>query len=118
MVRVATGTSGQGAREGERRSPAPLPPAPVIASQAGAASQESVLARQLSWTKVAKQGALLALGLVLQQENPVHLPRVAALKERLNKIITGKTDGHITKMGAILALGLMGVGGQNCTVGI
>ena len=65
-----------------------------------------------------KQGALIALGLVLQQENDTHLPRVAALRERLNKIITGKTDGSLTKMGAILALGLMGVGGQNCTVGM
>jgi hypothetical protein len=43
---------------------------------------------------------------------------VGDMRERLNKIITGKLDGALTKMGAVLALGLMSAGGQNCTMGI
>jgi 26S proteasome regulatory subunit N2 len=65
-----------------------------------------------------KSGALIAMGLVLQGENAVHFPRVAEVRERLNKIIAGKLDGALTKMGAVLALGLMSAGGQNCTAGI
>ena len=65
-----------------------------------------------------KSGALIAIGLVLQCENAAHFPRVGDIRERLNKIITGKLDGALTKMGAVLALGLMGAGGQNSTAGI
>ena len=65
-----------------------------------------------------RQGALLAMGLVLQQESAAHLPRVGAMRERLSKIISGKHEGTLSKMGAILSLGLMDAGGRNATVSV
>ena len=65
-----------------------------------------------------RQGALLALGLVLQMETAAHLPVVKKVRERLVKIISTKSEGSLSKMGAILALGILDCGGRNSTVGM
>ena len=65
-----------------------------------------------------RQGTLLALGLVLQMETAAHLPVVKKFRERLTKIIQTKSEGSLSKMGAILALGILDCGGRNSTVGM
>jgi 26S proteasome regulatory subunit N2 len=63
-----------------------------------------------------KQGALLALGLVLQQESEAHFPKVKELRDKILKITNDRHQSTMTKMGAILALGIMDVGGRNAVV--
>ena len=65
-----------------------------------------------------RQGALMALGLVLQQETSAHLPRVTAVRERLTKIISEKKESTLSKMGAIYSLGIIDAGGRNSAVSI
>ncbi|RYE95516.1 MAG: hypothetical protein EOO41_05580, partial [Methanobacteriota archaeon] len=61
-----------------------------------------------------RQAALLSLGLVLQQEAEEHLPKVKQIRERLAKTAGDKHMSTMTKMGAILAQGIIDMGGRNC----
>jgi 26S proteasome regulatory subunit N2 len=65
-----------------------------------------------------RQGALLALGLVLQQEAEAHLPKAKAIRDRLLALSTDKHQTTMTKMGAILALGIIDAGGRNAVVSL
>lgn len=63
-----------------------------------------------------RQGALIALGLVLQGENDAHLPRVKVIRERMWSMIEARTESTMSKMGALLGLGLLEMGGRNVAV--
>lgn len=52
-----------------------------------------------------RQGALLALAMVLMQHNEVEEPRVAELRKTIKEHIEGKLTDNMTKFGAILAMG-------------
>jgi 26S proteasome regulatory subunit N2 len=65
-----------------------------------------------------RQGALLALGLVLQQEAEAHLPKAKAIRDKLLALSTDKHQTTMTKMGAILALGIIDAAGRNGVVSL
>jgi len=63
-----------------------------------------------------RQGAYIALGLVLQLESVEHLPRVKVIRDRMLATISAKTETLMTKMGAILGLGIIDCGGRNSVI--
>jgi 26S proteasome regulatory subunit N2 len=63
-----------------------------------------------------RQGAYIALGLVLQLESVEHLPRVKVIRDRMLATISTKTETLMTKMGAILGLGIIDCGGRNSVI--
>jgi hypothetical protein len=69
-------------------------------------------------TDFVRQGALLALGLVLQEESEAHLPKAKAIRDKLLALSTDKHQSTMTKMGAIMALGIMDAGGRNAVVSL
>jgi 26S proteasome regulatory subunit N2 len=60
-----------------------------------------------------RQGALLGLALVLQQESGAHLPKATEVRERLAKLAGDKHTSAMTKMGAVLGQGIIDAGGRN-----
>eukprot|EP01083_Nonionella_stella_P089627 250148_1 len=65
-----------------------------------------------------RQAAQMALAMVFIQHNKTQSPKVGDLLELLNKNIDNKHCDSMTKMGAIIASGLINAGGQNCTIAL
>eukprot|EP00798_Chlamydomonas_sp_ICE-L_P002207 gene2207-33767_t len=62
-----------------------------------------------------RQGALIALSLVLVQQPE---SRVSAFRKRLEKFVGDKHEEVMCKMGAIMATGILDAGGRNVTIGV
>jgi 26S proteasome regulatory subunit N2 len=60
-----------------------------------------------------RQGALIAMAMVMIQTNESYDPRVGAFRRQLEKIILDKHEDTMSKMGAILASGILDAGGRN-----
>ncbi|KAK3388452.1 armadillo-type protein [Sordaria brevicollis] len=69
-------------------------------------------------TDFVRQGALIALSMILVQQNEVMNPKVAAIRKTLKKVVTDRHEEQMTKFGASLALGIIDAGGRNCTIGL
>ena len=67
-------------------------------------------------TDYVRQGALLAIGLVLQGQGEGHLPKGGELRAKMQKVAVDKHVPSMTRMGAILGLGLADMGGRNMIV--
>lgn len=65
-----------------------------------------------------RQGALIALALVIIQQNEVTCPKVNTFRTLFTKIVADKHDDVMAKFGAILAKGIMDAGGRNMTVSL
>lgn len=65
---------------------------------------------------IVKQGALLALSLVCQQQSDARVPEVKQVRERVEKTVTDKLKTTMVKMGAVLAHGILDAGGRNTVV--
>jgi 26S proteasome regulatory subunit N2 len=63
-----------------------------------------------------RQGALIAMAMVLVQTNESREPRVGSFRRQLEKIILDKHEDTMSKMGAILASGILDAGGRNVTI--
>ncbi|GLJ52933.1 hypothetical protein SUGI_1127550 [Cryptomeria japonica] len=63
-----------------------------------------------------RQGALIAMAMVLVQTNESREPRVGNFRRQLEKIILDKHEDTMSKMGAILASGILDAGGRNVTI--
>lgn len=63
-----------------------------------------------------RQGALIAMAMVLMQTNEGCEPRVGTFRRQLEKIILDKHEDTMSKMGAILASGILDAGGRNVTI--
>uniref|UniRef100_A0A0C9RKZ0 26S proteasome non-ATPase regulatory subunit 1 homolog n=1 Tax=Wollemia nobilis TaxID=56998 RepID=A0A0C9RKZ0_9CONI len=63
-----------------------------------------------------RQGALIAMAMVLVQTNEAREPRVGSFRRQLEKIILDKHEDTMSKMGAILASGILDAGGRNVTI--
>ncbi|BAM42116.1 26S proteasome regulatory subunit [Theileria orientalis strain Shintoku] len=61
-----------------------------------------------------RQGAFIGWGLVLQQSNYESLCEVNGVRETYLSVIGDKHQDVMARFGAILGLGLMSAGGQNC----
>ncbi|KAF4317223.1 hypothetical protein BBO99_00008231 [Phytophthora kernoviae] len=65
-----------------------------------------------------RQGALLALAMVIMQESEGRNPKVASIRAKILKLITDKHVTTMTKMGAILAQGILDAGGRNVVISL
>ncbi|XP_051127665.1 26S proteasome non-ATPase regulatory subunit 1 homolog A-like [Andrographis paniculata] len=63
-----------------------------------------------------RQGALIAMAMVMVQISEASDSRVGAFRRQLEKIILDKHEDTMSKMGAILASGILDAGGRNVTV--
>lgn len=65
-----------------------------------------------------RQGACMALAMVLMQTAEARSPSVKKLREHLVKTINDKHTPVVTKTGAILASGILEAGGRNVTISL
>ncbi|KAI5069483.1 hypothetical protein GOP47_0015784 [Adiantum capillus-veneris] len=65
-----------------------------------------------------RQGALIAMAMVLIQTTEAREPRVGSFRRQLEKIILDKHEDTMSKMGAILATGILDAGGRNVTIAL
>lgn len=63
-----------------------------------------------------RQGALIAMAMVMVQITEAMDPRVGTFRRQLEKIILDKHEDTMSKMGAILASGILDAGGRNVTI--
>ncbi|KAL4274084.1 hypothetical protein GQ457_13G029140 [Hibiscus cannabinus] len=63
-----------------------------------------------------RQGALIAMAMVMIQINEASDSRVGTFRRQLEKIILDKHEDAMSKMGAILASGILDAGGRNVTI--
>ncbi|KAI3746909.1 hypothetical protein L6452_09351 [Arctium lappa] len=63
-----------------------------------------------------RQGALIAMAMVMVQTSEATDSRVGAFRRQLEKIILDKHEDTMSKMGAILASGILDAGGRNVTI--
>lgn len=69
-------------------------------------------------TDFVRQGALIALSMIMMQQNEVMNPKVAEIRKTLKKVVGDRHEDAMTKFGAALALGIIDAGGRNCTIGL
>ncbi|KAI1652550.1 26S proteasome regulatory complex, non-ATPase subcomplex, Rpn2/Psmd1 subunit [Daldinia decipiens] len=69
-------------------------------------------------TDFVRQGALIALAMIMIQQNEVMNPKVASIRKILKKVVGDRHEDAMTKFGAALALGIIDAGGRNCTIGL
>lgn len=60
-----------------------------------------------------RQGAAMAMAMVLQQESETRNPKAKAFREKIRQFITERHWSGMTKMGAVLAQGIIDAGGRN-----
>ncbi|KVI08364.1 26S proteasome regulatory complex, non-ATPase subcomplex, Rpn2/Psmd1 subunit [Cynara cardunculus var. scolymus] len=63
-----------------------------------------------------RQGALIAMAMVMVQTSEASDSRVGTFRRQLEKIILDKHEDTMSKMGAILASGILDAGGRNVTI--
>ncbi|KAE8714553.1 26S proteasome non-ATPase regulatory subunit 1-like protein A [Hibiscus syriacus] len=63
-----------------------------------------------------RQGALIAMAMVMIQINEASDSRVGTFRRQLEKIVLDKHEDTMSKMGAILASGILDAGGRNVTI--
>ncbi|KAK3940004.1 armadillo-type protein [Diplogelasinospora grovesii] len=69
-------------------------------------------------TDFVRQGALIALSMIMVQQNEAMNPKAAAIRKTLKKVVGDRHEDAMTKFGASLALGIIDAGGRNCTIGL
>ena len=65
-----------------------------------------------------RQGAFVALGMLLIQQNGVTSPRAADFRAQCLSVVADKHDDIMAKLGAILGLGIVDAGGRNVTIAL
>jgi 26S proteasome regulatory subunit N2 len=65
-----------------------------------------------------RQGALVALGMILVQQSDVSSPALGPTRTLYHKIITDKHEDPMARFGAVLGQGLIDAGGRNVTISL
>ncbi|KAJ3041540.1 proteasome regulatory particle base subunit [Rhizophlyctis rosea] len=65
-----------------------------------------------------RQGALIALGMILVEQNEAQSPKVASTRKLYEKIIGEKHEDVMAKFGAALGQGIIDAGGRNVTISL
>ena len=65
-----------------------------------------------------RQGALIALGMVLVQQSEASSPSLASIRALYAKIVSDKHDDPMARFGAALGQGLIDAGGRNVTISL
>jgi 26S proteasome regulatory subunit N2 len=69
-------------------------------------------------TDFVRQGALIALAMIMVQQNEAMSPKVASIRKQLAKVVADRHEDQMAKFGSALALGIIDAGGRNCTIGL
>ncbi|KAL2797885.1 armadillo-type protein [Aspergillus keveii] len=69
-------------------------------------------------TDFVRQGALIALAMVLVQQNEAMNPRVSTLRKTMLKMVGDRHEDAMAKFGCAVALGIIDAGGRNCTISL
>lgn len=69
-------------------------------------------------TDFVRQGALIALAMVLVQQNEAMNPRVTSLRKAMMKMMGDRHEDAMAKFGCAVALGIIDAGGRNCTISL
>lgn len=69
-------------------------------------------------TNFVRQAAYVAMAMVLVQSNKQMCSKVEKFRERIDKVMTEKNQDILTKMGAIVSLGILDAGGRNVTISL
>lgn len=69
-------------------------------------------------TDFVRQGALIALAMVLVQQNEALNPKVVMIRKQMLKIIADRHEDAMCKFGCALAMGIIDAGGRNCTISL
>lgn len=65
-----------------------------------------------------RQGVLIAMAMILIQQNEQSCPRVVAFRQTLEKVYSNRHEDALAKFGASLAQGILDAGGRNVTFGL
>jgi 26S proteasome regulatory subunit N2 len=65
-----------------------------------------------------RQGALIALGMILIQQSEAATPASSTTRALYTKIIGDKHEDHMARFGAALGQGLIDVGGRNVSISL
>lgn len=65
-----------------------------------------------------RQGANIALAMILVQQNEAMNPKVASIRKQFTKTISDRHEDAMAKFGCALALGIIDAGGRNCTISL
>ncbi|KAI1950991.1 proteasome regulatory particle base subunit [Ophidiomyces ophidiicola] len=69
-------------------------------------------------TDFVRQGALIALAMVLVQQNEIMNPKVSTIRKAMQKVIGDRHEDAMAKFGCAVALGIIDAGGRNCTISL
>jgi len=69
-------------------------------------------------TDFVRQGALIALSMIMVQQNEVMNPKVGTIRKTLQKAISDRHEDAMTKFGSAVSLGIIDAGGRNCTISL
>jgi 26S proteasome regulatory subunit N2 len=69
-------------------------------------------------TDFVRQGALIALSMILIEQNEAMNPKVTSVRKTLHRVIGDRHEDALTKFGCALASGIIDAGGRNCTIGL
>ncbi|KAK5104593.1 proteasome regulatory particle base subunit [Lithohypha guttulata] len=69
-------------------------------------------------TDFVRQGALIALAMILVQQNDALNPKVSEIRKKMAKIVGDRHEDAMCKFGCAMALGIIDAGGRNCTISL
>jgi 26S proteasome regulatory subunit N2 len=69
-------------------------------------------------TDFVRQGALIALAMVLIQQNEAMNSKVGSIRKTMQKIISDRHEDAMAKFGCAIAMGIIDAGGRNCTISL
>ena len=69
-------------------------------------------------TDFVRQGALIALSMIMVQQNEAMNPKVGTIRKTLHKAIGKRHEDAMTKFGSAISLGIIDAGGRNCTISL
>ena len=69
-------------------------------------------------TDFVRQGALIALSMIMVQQNEIMNPKVGTIRKTLQKAIGDRHEDAMTKFGSAVSLGIIDAGGRNCTISL
>jgi len=69
-------------------------------------------------TDFVRQGALIALSMILIQQNDALNSKVSSIRKNMLKIVADRHEDAMCKFGCAMALGIIDAGGRNCTISL
>ena len=69
-------------------------------------------------TDFVRQGSLIALSMVMVQQNEAMNPKVGEIRKTMLKMVSDRHEDAMCKFGDAMAMGIIDAGGRNCTISL